>query len=149
MGLLEWPRNYQVGLFSSFVSCDIDTHVPIAGDYTVVVSAFEPHHVGEFSLLLESTTNFEINPILQEGAGMYSKTVSGIWYVLSSRMSAQTAEPRFRDEATAVGGPSSRDYFSNPKFNLEITSPTQIMFVILSLFLDRHLTNSRTAYVFI
>jgi len=52
-----------------------------AGDYTVLVSAFEPHHMGPFSLRVESSHSFDVNAIPQEGAGMYSKTVRGAWCV--------------------------------------------------------------------
>ena len=41
----------------------------IAGDYTLVVSAFEPRHSGKFALRLECSERFELTPITQEGAG--------------------------------------------------------------------------------
>jgi hypothetical protein len=54
-----------------------------AGDYTVVLSAFEPDQTGKFTLKVESTSRFELKSIPQEGAGMYVKTVRGEWYVWS------------------------------------------------------------------
>ena len=51
----------------------------IAGDYTLVVSAFEPHHIGKFSLKLECSDRFDLTPILQEGAGMFSKVIRDEW----------------------------------------------------------------------
>jgi calpain-7 len=48
------------------------------------VSAFSPTHFGEFSLLVCSSRCVEVDPIPQEGAGMFSKTMRGDWCVLSS-----------------------------------------------------------------
>ena len=45
----------------------------------MVVSAFEPHHMGSFSLQVDSSYPFDLKPIPQEGAGMYSKVVRGSW----------------------------------------------------------------------
>ncbi|RPD57684.1 cysteine proteinase, partial [Lentinus tigrinus ALCF2SS1-6] len=81
------------------------------GDYTLVVSAFEPRHVGKLALRLECSDRFEITPILQEGAGMFSKHIRGEW----------TAE-------SAGGGPSSGTYTSNPMYELNVPSPTKLKF---------------------
>jgi hypothetical protein len=54
----------------------------LARDYTVIVSAFEPHHSGSFSVAVESSHPF-LKPIPQEGAGMYyNKSIRSAWYVL-------------------------------------------------------------------
>ncbi|KAG2347439.1 cysteine proteinase [Suillus weaverae] len=74
------------------------------GDYTVVLSAFEPDQTGKFTLKVESPSRFEIKAIPQEGAGMYVKTVRGEW-----------------DSTTAVGGPSQNRYHHNPVY--EVTIP--------------------------
>ncbi|KAG1781967.1 hypothetical protein EV702DRAFT_1192623 [Suillus placidus] len=74
------------------------------GDYTVVLSAFEPDQTGKFTLKVESPSQFEIKAIPQEGAGMYVKTVRGEW-----------------DSTTAVGGPSQNRYHHNPVY--EVTIP--------------------------
>ncbi|KAG2063826.1 hypothetical protein BDR04DRAFT_1235377 [Suillus decipiens] len=74
------------------------------GDYTVVLSAYEPDQTGKFTLKVESPSQFEINPIPQEGAGMYVKTVCGKW-----------------DSMTAAGGPSQNRYHRNPVY--EVTIP--------------------------
>ena len=55
-----------------------------AGDYTLVVSAFEPRHTGKFALRAECSDRFDLKPILQEGAGMFSKLVRGEWHVIPS-----------------------------------------------------------------
>ncbi|KAI9441524.1 hypothetical protein H4582DRAFT_2055412 [Lactarius indigo] len=66
------------------------------GDFTLVVSAFSPTHRGEFSLLVHSSRRVEVEPIPQEGAGMFAKTVRGEWtngadprYALELPMPAQ------------------------------------------------------------
>lgn len=51
------------------------------GDFTLVVSAFSPTHLGEFSLLVSSERWIEVDPIPQEGAGMFAKTMRGEWCV--------------------------------------------------------------------
>lgn len=53
----------------------------LVGDYTVILSAFEPHHIGEFSLHVESSHRVELKSIPQEGAGMYQQIIPGSWYV--------------------------------------------------------------------
>ena len=52
-----------------------------AGDYTVILSAFEPSQTGKFTLKVESTSQFEFKAVPQEDAGMYVKTLRGEWYV--------------------------------------------------------------------
>jgi len=52
------------------------------GDFTLVVSAFSPTHLGDFSLLVSSSRWVEVEPIPQEGAGMFAKTMRGEWCVL-------------------------------------------------------------------
>jgi len=49
------------------------------GDFTLAVSAFSPTHRGAFSLLVRSSRRVEVEPIPQEGAGMFAKTVRGEW----------------------------------------------------------------------
>jgi len=49
------------------------------GDFTLAISAFSPTHQGAFSLLVRSLRRVEIEPIPQEGAGMFAKTVRGEW----------------------------------------------------------------------
>ncbi|KAH9935228.1 uncharacterized protein BXZ73DRAFT_89556 [Epithele typhae] len=51
------------------------------GDYTLVISAFEPRHSGKFGLRAECSDRFELTPVQQEGAGMFSKLVRGEWCV--------------------------------------------------------------------
>ncbi|KAF5375558.1 hypothetical protein D9615_009157 [Tricholomella constricta] len=79
------------------------------GDYTAILSAFEPHHMGSFSLKVDSSQPFDLLPIPQEGAGMYTKNIRGAW-----------------KSSTAVGGPSSDLYSKNPIFEIDVPSLTQL-----------------------
>ncbi|KAI0724162.1 hypothetical protein C8Q72DRAFT_786967, partial [Fomitopsis betulina] len=81
-----------------------------AGDYTLILSAFEPQQQGPFKLRIESQLRFDLTPIPQEGAGMFSKVVRGAW----------TAE-------TAGGGPSSSRYATNPLYEIQVDTATQLM----------------------
>ncbi|KNZ75773.1 Calpain-like protease palB/RIM13, partial [Termitomyces sp. J132] len=78
------------------------------GDSTVILSAFEPHHMGPYTLRVESSLPFDLRPIPQEGAGMYAKVVRGTWT---------------RDNAG--GGPTSERYSKNPIFEIDIPVLTQ------------------------
>ena len=51
----------------------------LAGAYTLVVSAFEPGATGDYILKIESTSTIVVSPIAPEGAGMYVRTVEGVW----------------------------------------------------------------------
>lgn len=51
-----------------------------AGDYTVILSAFEPQiHLGPFTLSVDSSRRFDLTAIPQEGAGMYARVSKGEW----------------------------------------------------------------------
>ncbi|KAJ7736872.1 hypothetical protein B0H16DRAFT_1572895 [Mycena metata] len=80
-----------------------------AGDYTIILSAFEPNQLGTFSFEMESSLAFDLKAIPQEGAGMYAKTKSGAW----------TAQK-------AMGGPSFKHYAQNPIFELDVQAPTEL-----------------------
>ncbi|KIM64021.1 hypothetical protein SCLCIDRAFT_116338, partial [Scleroderma citrinum Foug A] len=80
-----------------------------SGDYTVILSTFEPQiHLGAYTVKVESSRKFELTPISQEGAGMYTRVTKGEW-----------------DAHTAVGGPSHGRYHLNPVYELDIPSTTQ------------------------
>ncbi|KAJ7188874.1 hypothetical protein C8R46DRAFT_1056044 [Mycena filopes] len=80
-----------------------------AGDYTIILSAFEPNQLGAFSFEVESSLAFDLKVIPQEGAGMYTKTKQGAW-------TAQNAN----------GGPSFKHYAQNPVFELDVQAPTEL-----------------------
>ncbi|KAF9494200.1 cysteine proteinase [Pleurotus eryngii] len=82
----------------------------LAGDYTVILSAFEPRYLGTFSLKVDAYNRIDLRPIEQEGAGMYSKPMRGAW-----------------EEHNAAGGPSFKQYLNNPIFELIVSETTQIM----------------------
>jgi hypothetical protein len=74
-------------LMAQSILCDqvfrnfVLTRYVTEGDFTIVVSAFSPTHLGEFSLLVSSSRWIEVDPIPQEGAGMFAKTMRGEWCV--------------------------------------------------------------------
>ncbi|KAF9048647.1 hypothetical protein BJ165DRAFT_1343091, partial [Panaeolus papilionaceus] len=80
-----------------------------AGDYTLVVSAFEPRYMGAFTLNVQCAYPFELKAIPPEGAGMYDKPIQGAW-----------------GGTCAAGGPSFGHYTDNPVYLLEIPSLAQI-----------------------
>lgn len=79
------------------------------GDYTMVLSAFEPRHMGHFSLKIECSDSFEVKTIAQEDAGMYTTVIRGAW-----------------TPQTARGGPTSEGYSRNPVFEIDVPSLTQL-----------------------
>ncbi|PCH36605.1 cysteine proteinase [Wolfiporia cocos MD-104 SS10] len=79
------------------------------GDYTLIVSSFEPQQLGQFKLRVESSLAFDLTPIPQEGAGMFSKVFRDAW----------SAE-------TAGGGPSFNQYKTNPAYEVQVDTPTQL-----------------------
>ncbi|OSC96512.1 cysteine proteinase [Trametes coccinea BRFM310] len=81
------------------------------GDYTLVVSAFEPRHTGKFELRMESSERFDITPIPQEGAGMFSKVIRGQW-----------------KGAGAAGGPVFKNYTANPAYELQLSTRAELQF---------------------
>ncbi|KAF8150505.1 hypothetical protein K438DRAFT_1865522 [Mycena galopus ATCC 62051] len=80
-----------------------------AGDYTIILSAFEPNQLGAFSLEVESSLAFDLKAIPQEGAGMYAKTIRSAW-----------------TQQNAMGSPSFKHYAQNPIFELDVQTPTEL-----------------------
>ncbi|KAH8833138.1 hypothetical protein DL96DRAFT_1584894 [Flagelloscypha sp. PMI_526] len=79
------------------------------GEYTLIVSSFEPEQTGAFTLKCESQTLLEITPILQEGAEMYREVVEGEW----------TME-------TARGAPRFGKFWENPKVLLTLKESCEV-----------------------
>ena len=52
-----------------------------AGSHTLIVSSFEPSQTGKYDLSIECDQPISIRTIPQEGAGMFSRTVSRTWSV--------------------------------------------------------------------
>ncbi|CAL1711572.1 unnamed protein product [Somion occarium] len=88
----------------AFVSKDLS-----AGDYTLIVSSFNPQSLGPFTVDISGTQPFEIDPIPQEGAGMFSKVIRGSW----------TSE-------TAAGSPSFNRYVNNPIYEMKLSSQSHV-----------------------
>ncbi|KAJ7072817.1 hypothetical protein C8F01DRAFT_1105319 [Mycena amicta] len=79
------------------------------GDYTIILSAFEPSQMGSFSLEVECSLAFDLKPIPQEGAGMYAKSTRGAW-----------------NATNAMGSPSFKNYAKNPIFEIDVQTQTEI-----------------------
>jgi hypothetical protein len=84
-GMLLPPGNCFVSVYGASLSNTLfNVGQIIAGDYTIILSSFEPQrYLGPFSLQIDGSRRFEIKLILQEGAGMYNKVIKGAWWVLS------------------------------------------------------------------
>ncbi|KAG2015319.1 hypothetical protein CC2G_008602 [Coprinopsis cinerea AmutBmut pab1-1] len=79
------------------------------GEFTLILSTFDPETTGPFNLKIESVTNpFDVRLIPQEGAGMYSKSFIGSW-----------------DIRTSGGSISSAAHDRNPKYQVEVPTRTQ------------------------
>ncbi|EKD04298.1 hypothetical protein A1Q2_01329 [Trichosporon asahii var. asahii CBS 8904] len=80
-----------------------------AGTYTVLVSSYEQDDTGPFTLCVESSSPISLSPIPAEGAGMFSRSVSGKW-----------------DETTAGGRPSGNQYDRNPHVEVVFSTPATL-----------------------
>jgi len=81
MDMLERLLIYHVGVSLDASPLSADRALK-AGDYSVILSAFEPQiHLGAFTVKVESSRKFELTPIPQEGAGMYTRVTKGEWWV--------------------------------------------------------------------
>ncbi|KAG8903495.1 cysteine protease [Tulasnella sp. 403] len=85
------------------------------GDYTLVVSTFEPLKICDFSLRVDAGVPLTLELIPPEGAGMFSKSEKGRW----------------RGDS-AAGSPSFGAYHKNPTFTVYLAQPT-IFFCRLQL----------------
>ncbi|KAF5355468.1 hypothetical protein D9758_006317 [Tetrapyrgos nigripes] len=79
------------------------------GDYNIILSAFEPHHTGPYSLVVDSSLRFSLSAVPQEGAGKFSKLIKGSW-----------------NASNAMGGPSFQQHFENPVYELELKSQASV-----------------------
>lgn len=115
-------KNFPVGLLKRRLA---------VGDYTMIVSAFEPQHMGPFTLKLECSHHFELETVPQEGAGMYHKVIRGHWYVSFNTRIWVPLNPTWnpqRDSQTAAGGPNFKRYMYNPIYEVELRSVTQVKY---------------------
>ncbi|CAG8529681.1 9745_t:CDS:10 [Funneliformis caledonium] len=65
------------GYRNGFCYCEKDDVKP--GDYTIVVSTYEPGLIGDFILTVASNVTFNVTPIPLEGAGMFKEVIQGQW----------------------------------------------------------------------
>nr|ODN98585.1 calpain-like protease palB/RIM13 [Cryptococcus depauperatus CBS 7855] len=68
------------------------------GNYTLIVSSFEPGQTGAYTLSFEATAPISITPLPAEGAGMFSRIFQNSW-----------------TDQTVGGRPSLGKYHDNPK----------------------------------
>ncbi|EPQ32386.1 uncharacterized protein PFL1_00582 [Pseudozyma flocculosa PF-1] len=99
------------GIYSHGIAVGESTSVQ-PGTYTLVVSTFQPGQVGPFVLSVECSTPIRIQPIPQEGAGMYARTIRGGWS---------------KARGTAGGPPSSGAYEANPRYRLTVSRPSTFL----------------------
>jgi calpain-7 len=99
----------------------------LAGTYTLPVSAFEPRQHGQFTLSVEATLPVSLSAIPTEGAGMYTRTLSGTWCVILA-LSCRGAKGR--DEATSGGRPSGGSFHLNPRVEVTLPRDCTIMYVL-------------------
>ncbi|KAF9243195.1 hypothetical protein BU15DRAFT_72388 [Melanogaster broomeanus] len=82
-----------------------------AGDYTVILSAFEPQtHLGAFTLKVESSRRVDVTPIPQEGAGMYSRVSKGDWGDTNGLWRTESRTVSFRTQSTRSTFPSNAQF---------------------------------------
>lgn len=104
----------------------IVSQIVLAGDSTLILSAFEPHYIGPYTLKIESSLAFDLRPIPQEGAGMYERVIRGAWYgTWTIQLLSCISDLVFRTGDSAGGGPTSERYSKNPIFEIDIPVLTQ------------------------
>ncbi|KAF8929585.1 calpain 7, partial [Dissophora ornata] len=94
-----------------FCYCEANDLRP--GQYTVVVSTFNPGQIGKFKLTMQSHVELSLTPIPAEGAGMFKKILRGEWVLGVS--------------AEGWHFHQSLSYARNPHFMVPITEMTTFM----------------------
>ena len=79
MGLFTSRKMYNVSLVISICNLCLTFGYFVVGEYAIIVSTFTPQNMGQFTLRVEGSHRFELTPIPQEGAGMFSKIIRGSW----------------------------------------------------------------------
>ncbi|CAO3568001.1 unnamed protein product [Mortierella alpina] len=94
-----------------FCYCEANDLRP--GQYTVIVSTFEPGQIGKYKLTLQSHIDMSLTRIPIEGAGMFKKILRGEWVLGVSAMGWHHHQ--------------SLSYAKNPHFLVPITEMTTFM----------------------
>ncbi|CAO3666907.1 unnamed protein product [Umbelopsis vinacea] len=102
--VVSQTSSYQHG----FCCCELRDIKP--GDYTIIASTYEPGLVGDFLLTVASNTQYTIDSIPVEGAGMFRKVINGEWIIGYSAMGCSTY----------------RNYHRNPRYQLDIRELTTV-----------------------
>ncbi|KAJ1675591.1 cysteine protease [Spiromyces aspiralis] len=95
----------------SFCSCRIASLD--FGDYTVVVSTYQPLQFGSYDLYFAMDATFTVRPIPREGAGMRERVLHGKWIHSVNAGGSLTRSPH--------------QYHINPKFLVEVKRPTKLI----------------------
>ncbi|KAI9277707.1 hypothetical protein BC943DRAFT_332639 [Umbelopsis sp. AD052] len=102
--VVSQTNSYQHG----FCCCELRDIKP--GSYTIIASTYEPGLVGDFLLTIASNTQYTVDSIPVEGAGMFRKVINGEWIV----------------GYNAMGCSTYRNYHRNPRYHLEIRELTTV-----------------------
>ncbi|KAI7823236.1 hypothetical protein BC939DRAFT_503395 [Gamsiella multidivaricata] len=94
-----------------FCYCEANDLRP--GQYTIVVSTFEPGQIGKYKLTMQSHIELSLTPIPVEGAGMFKKILRGEWIQGVNAMGWDHHQ--------------SLSYAKNPHFLVPITEMTTFM----------------------
>ncbi|GES73709.1 calpain-7 [Rhizophagus clarus] len=94
------------GYRNGFCYCEKDDIKP--GDYTIIVSTYEPGLIGEFTLTVASNVTFNVTSIPLEGAGMFKKVIYGQWIKGFNAMGIQ------------------QNFHLNPSYHLKISEMTTL-----------------------
>jgi calpain-7 len=92
--------------------------------------------MGSFSLEVESSLSFDLKAIPQEGAGMYTKTIKGAWYVYDKRRKPSSSQDRLQEFTERNGRTKFQAIFAEPNFRnrCSITHRVEVCPFIRSLF---------------
>lgn len=101
------------------------TSVRAAGTYTLVVSSYQPGHLGSFKLSIRSSMPLNVTSIPAEGAGLFSRKFEGAW-------------------TPGQAGGSVRP-LENPRVRLRLSRPGQVRYVFLPALSLNRLSDRRRA----
>jgi hypothetical protein len=83
-----------------------------AGIYTLILSTFSPRQESPYTLSLESSLPIDLKHIPQEGAGLFSRSLRGVWTT-----------------ANSFGAPSFGKYERNARFAISVDKGCHVLYV--------------------